>query len=129
LIVLGKALIAGGIARAFGYVNMAPWIIGLGLSQIGEFSFVLARTGLNMGLLSKEAYDLSLTCTVLTMAISPMVSSAALPLGRLWRRWRKQDQAVMSIQVSNTALVDHVVVAGYGRSGTMRHSATLLLTA
>src|SRR5687768_4820273 len=44
LIVLGKALIAGGIARVFGYVNMAPWIIGLGLSQIGEFSFVLART-------------------------------------------------------------------------------------
>jgi monovalent cation:H+ antiporter-2, CPA2 family len=117
LIVLGKALIAGGIARAFGYVNMAPWIIGMGLSQIGEFSFVLARTGLNTGLLSKQAYDLALTCTVLTMATSPMVSSAALPLGRLWRRWRKQDQAVMSIQISNTALVDHVVVAGYGRNG------------
>ena len=33
------------VARAFGYVNMAPWIVGLGLSQIGEFSFVLARTG------------------------------------------------------------------------------------
>jgi CPA2 family monovalent cation:H+ antiporter-2 len=117
MIVLGKALIAGGIARAFGYVNMAPWIVGLGLSQIGEFSFVLARTGLNTGLLSKQTYDLALTCTVLTMAISPIVSSAALPLGRLWRRWRKQDQAVLSIQPSNSAQVDHVVVAGYGRNG------------
>ena len=117
LIVLGKALIAGGIARAFGYVNMAPWIIGLGLSQIGEFSFVLARTGLNTGLLSKQTYDLALTCTVLTMALSPMLSRSALPIGRLWRRWRKQDQTVMTIQLSNTAQVDHVVVAGYGRNG------------
>jgi CPA2 family monovalent cation:H+ antiporter-2 len=117
LIVVGKALIAGGIARAFGYVNMAPWIVGLGLAQIGEFSFVLARTGLSTGLLSKETYDLALTCTVLTMAISPMVSRAALPIGRLWRRWRKQDQAVASIRLSNTAQVDHVVVAGYGRNG------------
>lgn len=117
LIVLGKAVIAGGIARAFGYVNMAPWIIGLGLSQIGEFSFVLARTGLNGSLLSKRTYDLVLTCTVLTMAISPMVSRTALPIGRAWRRWRKQDQAVASIPLSHTALADHVVVAGYGRNG------------
>jgi CPA2 family monovalent cation:H+ antiporter-2 len=96
---------------------MAPWIVGLGLAQIGEFSFVLARTGLNTGLLSRQTYDLALTCTVLTMAISPVVSKAALPVGRLWRRWRKQDQAVMSIPLSYTALADHVVVAGYGRNG------------
>lgn len=117
LIVIGKAIIAGGIARAFGYVNMAPWIVGLGLSQIGEFSFVLARTGLNLGLLSKPTYDLALTCTVLTMAISPMVSSLALPLGRLWRRWRKQDVSFTPMQLSSTALAEHVVVAGYGRNG------------
>jgi CPA2 family monovalent cation:H+ antiporter-2 len=93
LIIVGKALITGGIARAFGYVNMAPWIVGLGLSQIGEFSFVLARTGLSGGLLAKSTYDLALTCTVLTMALSPIVSSAALPLGRLWRRWHGNDSA------------------------------------
>src|SRR6185437_12132362 len=34
LIFLGKALIIGVLARSFGYGNMAPWIIGLGLSQI-----------------------------------------------------------------------------------------------
>ena len=86
---VGKALILGGVARAFGYVNMAPWIVGLGLSQIGEFSFVLARTGLASGLLSKATYDLALTSTVLTMALSPVVSSLALPLGRAWQKWRK----------------------------------------
>ncbi len=55
---------------------MAPWIAGLGLFQIGEFSFVLARSGLGADLLSKATYDLALTCTILTMTLSPLVSSA-----------------------------------------------------
>jgi CPA2 family monovalent cation:H+ antiporter-2 len=60
LIIFGKALIIGLLARAFGYTKMAPWIIGLGL-----------------------------TCTILTMALSPLVLGAALPLGRMWERWHK----------------------------------------
>jgi len=88
LIIVGKALILGLLARVFGYRNMAPWIVGLGLAQIGEFSFVLARGGLNVGLLSSTAYSLGLTCTILTMALSPLVSSAAIPLGQLWDRRR-----------------------------------------
>src|SRR5437762_13056068 len=73
-IFVGKALIIGGVTRLFGYRNMAPWIVGLGLSQIGEFSFVLARTGLSTGSLSKDTYDLALTCTIVTMALAPIVS-------------------------------------------------------
>ncbi len=89
LIIIGKALILGFLTRAFGYTEMTPWIVGLGLSQIGEFSFVLARSGFGAGLLSNTAYGLGLTCTILTMALSPLVSSMALPLGRAWERWRK----------------------------------------
>jgi len=95
---LGKSLIIGGLARAFGYVNMAPWIVGLGLSQIGEFSFVLARVGVGAGLISKSTYDLALTCTVVTMALSPLVSGLAFSLGRAWQErrmpWRTSSKAL-----------------------------------
>lgn len=114
---VGKSIILGGIARAFGYVNMAPWIVGLGLSQIGEFSFVLARTGFTSGVLSKATYDLALTSTVLTMALSPLVAGLALPLGRAWRRRRKPAQTPVPIELPGDGLRDHVIVAGYGRSG------------
>jgi len=114
---LGKSLIIGGLTRAFGYVNMAPWLVGLGLSQIGEFSFVLARSGAGAGLISKSTYDLALTCTVLTMALSPIVSGLALPLGRAWRRWRKPARALAPIEMSTGELSGHIIVAGYGRSG------------
>ena len=87
-IIIGKSLCIGLLARAFGYEKTAPWIIGLGLSQIGEFSFVLARSGVNAKLLSETAYSLALTCTILTMALSPLVSSSAIPLARALQRGR-----------------------------------------
>ena len=105
------------MVRAFGYVNMAPWLVGLGLSQIGEFSFVLARAGVSSGLLSESTYDLALACTVLTMALSPLVSSLALPLGRRWRSWRKPASAPETSRLAEADLDRHVIIAGYGRSG------------
>ena len=114
---LGKSVILGGVAGAFGYVNMAPWIIGLGLSQIGEFTFVLARTGVTSGMLSKPTYDLALTSTVITMALSPLMTKAALPLGRAWRSWRKPAPPPERIELAGDSPHGHVIVAGYGRSG------------
>lgn len=113
----GKAILTGGIARAFGYTYMAPWIIGLGLAQIGEFSFVLARAGYSAKMISPGVYNLALSCTVLTMALSPLVSAAALPLGRAWRRWRRPAPGTLAVPKAPAALSNHVILAGYGRTG------------
>jgi monovalent cation:H+ antiporter-2, CPA2 family len=117
LIIAGKSVIFGVLARAFGYVNMAPWIVGLGLSQVGEFSFVLAQMGRTSQMLAKETYDLALTCTVLTMALSPIVSATALPLGRAWRRWRKTPAFNGHVEIPRHQLEGHVIIGGYGRTG------------
>jgi len=126
-IIAGKAVIFFAIARAFGYRNMAPWIVGLGLAQVGEFSFVLARSGLSTGMISKGAYDLALTCTVITMGLSPVVSAAALPLGRWWRRRFPQlaplPASASAIEAPPVTKEAHVVVAGYGRTGRAVASA------
>jgi CPA2 family monovalent cation:H+ antiporter-2 len=114
---VAKSLLIGLLVRAFGYVNMAPWIVGLGLSQIGEFSFVLARAGLTSGTLSKTTYDLALTCTVLTMAFSPLASRLALPLGHAWRSRRGPGSPSAPVEPIAEPLREHVILAGYGRSG------------
>jgi len=114
---LGKSLLIGLLVRAFGYVNMAPWIVGLGLSQIGEFSFVLARAGVTSGTLSKPTYDLALTSTVISMALSPLVSRLALPLGRAWRRLHRSRVSSAPAEPLTEPVRDHVIVAGYGRTG------------
>lgn len=116
-IVFGKALLTAVIARAFGYGNTAPWIIGLGLSQIGEFSFVLARSGRSLGAISKDTYDLALTCTILTIAISPVLSAVAPALGRRWLSLFPRTNPFDNIAPPATGLRDHVVIAGCGRTG------------
>ncbi|MFN7925796.1 MAG: cation:proton antiporter [Bryobacteraceae bacterium] len=117
-IVAGKALVIGVITRSFGYRFMAPWIAGLGLSQIGEFSFVLARTALHGGFVSKPLYDLVLAATVLSMALSPLIASAALPLGRAWQRRFPSSAPLAERELpAGPRRRQHVVVGGFGRTG------------
>jgi len=116
-IVASKSLILGVLARGFGYRNMAPWIIGLGLSQIGEFSFVLARTGRAGNFITKDTYDLALTCTVLSMALSPLVFPGLLPAARALARRLRPPAPAADMPLPRTTLENHVVVAGFGRTG------------
>jgi CPA2 family monovalent cation:H+ antiporter-2 len=112
-----KSVFIGLLARAFGYIYMAPWIIGLGLASIGEFSFVLARTGIRGGFITKDTYDYALTCTILSIAAAPSVAGLALPLGRWWRRRFPSPPAGRPIEAPRELLRDHILVAGYGRTG------------
>jgi CPA2 family monovalent cation:H+ antiporter-2 len=120
LVVVGKALIFGTIARVFGYVNAAPLIVGLGLFQIGEFSFVLAKVGLNTDSISEDLYSLILTTAVVTMVLTPFFSRLAVPIYQHWRRYQPRD-TVSTFNMPTEVLTDHVVVVGYGRIG---HVAT-----
>jgi len=120
-VTIGKALVCGGVARAFGYIYQAPFLVGLGLSQVGEFSFVLARSGLSGGFLTKDTYDLALTTTVLSMAISPLVFRLAAPIGRRLGRLGPAGTPPAAASAGARAVMGqetaHVVVAGYGRTG------------
>jgi CPA2 family monovalent cation:H+ antiporter-2 len=126
ILIVGKAIICGLVARAFGYIFSAPWLVGLGLAQVGEFSFVLARAGLESGALTKGTYDLALSCTVLSMTVSPAVLALALPLYRLSIRGRAPQPARPIDVPAAVGHRDHVVVAGFGRTG---HAVVAALSA
>ena len=80
LVIIGKGVIFAGITRAFGYTNVVPLAAGLGLSQVGEFSFVLARVGVVTDSISQELYSLTLTVAVITMLLTPVLASLTSPL-------------------------------------------------
>ncbi|HBD09990.1 MAG TPA: portal protein, partial [Syntrophobacteraceae bacterium] len=58
LVSVGKGAIFATVTRLFGYGNVVPLAVGLGLFQIGEFSFVLSRVGLKTGSISGDMYSL-----------------------------------------------------------------------
>src|SRR2546428_13261442 len=69
----GKALLAAGGPLLLGYSGRVALLAGLAVSQIGEFSFVLAREGRGTGLLSENLYQTFLAVAVLTMLVTPFL--------------------------------------------------------
>ena len=115
-IVVGKGLILAGIVRAFGYWNVIPLAVGLTLFQVGEFAFVLARAGLASGALSADVYNLAMNAAIVTMVLTPLVSSS-VP-GLYERFWPKPSrEAFEATNIPETGLRDQVVICGAGRVG------------
>jgi monovalent cation:H+ antiporter-2, CPA2 family len=52
-------------------------LTGLALSQVGEFSFVLSRLGLEYSLLTEETYQAFLAVSIITMGVTPFVINAS----------------------------------------------------
>jgi len=117
LVAAGKGIIFALLARIFGYGNVVPLAVGLGLFQIGEFSFVLARTGLDAQAIGKDVYAYILTTAIISMVLTPFVSGLTAPLYALRKRWYKRE-ALQTKNIPKTGLLDHVVIAGGGRIGS-----------
>jgi CPA2 family monovalent cation:H+ antiporter-2 len=113
---MGKALIFGTMAPVFGYRNVVPLAVALGLFQVGEFSFVLARVGISTNSISRELYSLVLNTAIITMVLTPIVSGLTTPLYAIRKRWFRHEP-LQSINLPKTGLQDHVVIAGAGRVG------------
>jgi CPA2 family monovalent cation:H+ antiporter-2 len=113
---VGKAAILAVIVRAFGYWNVVPLAVGLTLFQVGEFAFVLARTGRSIGAIPEDVYALTLNTAIVTMALTPVVSSLVPWLyGRFWPK--RSRETFETINLPPAGLADHVIVAGAGRVG------------
>ncbi len=117
LIVAGKFIVFSSLSLLFKYRNIIPLALGLGLAQIGEFSFVLARTGEQSGVIDKNFYSLVLAVSVITMILSPFLTMLSAPLYSLKRKVFKHEQ-VQTINMPEGGLSGHVLIAGGGRVGS-----------
>ena len=115
-IIIGKGIIFSVLVRIFGYSNVIPLAVGLGMFQIGEFSFVLAGVGLTSKAISQELYGLLLNTAIFTMLLTPVISSLTAPLYALRKKWFRHE-SLQTINLPQTGLHDHVVIAGGGQTG------------
>lgn len=123
LVFVGKFLIITPLVKLFRYPLKTAILVGLGLTQIGEFSFVLASEGQALGLVSRRVYLLILGTTAVTLVVTPFILRL-VPLAFNWLEtlpFLKQffDPTEMPRAVSDEAeqLKEHVVICGYGRGG------------
>lgn len=121
LIVMGKyvlTVLLGFLIRRPAYTFL---VVAAGLSQIGEFSFILGQAGLSMGLLNQDQYSMILAGALLSIMINPLMFRSINTSEKCLRKfpsvWKWIDRHGPSPAAEVEPLSDHVVVIGYGRVG------------
>lgn len=85
---------------------------GLSLAQIGEFSFIIAQTGIKEGLLSAEMNDTFLAVSIFSLFLTPIIMSFSSKVADRFRSFSGELS-----QTENPGLKDHVIIAGFGLNG------------
>ena len=117
-----KTFVTMGVSYVLGFSLRTAVICSLAIAQIGEFSFVLSKVGLDARLLDAELYQLFLAAAVGTMALTP-VMHALSPAVATWLENRlprrlSAGRWMMGLESTTTApLTDHVIIVGYGLNG------------
>lgn len=120
-----KAGVGALAVRLLGFSLRTALLAGFTLSQVGEFSFILSRTGIEIGLLPGEHEQLFLAVSVLTMAATPFIIAAApsladgilaLPLPG-WVRGAGEDLGNGRVEDEEEPLSDHLIIVGFGING------------
>jgi CPA2 family monovalent cation:H+ antiporter-2 len=112
LILVAKAAVWITVALAFGLPAPAALAVGLGQTQIGEFSFVIAQLGRQVGLLSAQTYSVILAASLITLLVNALVFRRSRPLERWIDRWAP------TVATAPAAAAPAAVIVGYGRVGS-----------
>ena len=73
LVVFLKSLVGGLTAFLLGHTFRGTVLVGIALSQVGEFSFILAKQGKDFAILDDYFYQMFLAVAIITMSISPFL--------------------------------------------------------
>ncbi|HET7220482.1 MAG TPA: cation:proton antiporter [Vicinamibacterales bacterium] len=121
LLVVVKAIVASGSLWIVSTPVRVAVTAGIGLAQVGEFSFILGRSGLDVGLVSPGEWQILLAASIATMVITPALVAVAPRVGS-WVA-EKTRAAAQIAHADSDALTDHVVILGFGVGGRLLGAA------
>jgi CPA2 family monovalent cation:H+ antiporter-2 len=116
VVMLGKPIAAWLVVRALGHNERYASTIAASVSQIGEFSFILAGLAISLKLMPREARDLVLAAALISIVLNPLVFASV----RRWQR-RREGQPMPDDRADPGPPVPtgpHGIVVGYGRVGS-----------
>ncbi|MBB3442940.1 Kef family K(+) transporter [Sinorhizobium sp. B11] len=135
IIVIGKSVAAFLIVLLFRKPVGTALTISASLGQIGEFSFILAALGVDLGLLPEEGRDLILAGAIISIILNPLLFFVCDRMRPLLEAKREEpaeapvpatdtvtahvEEHVDADDVHPTALSGHAILVGYGRVGSI----------
>src|SRR5882672_3790844 len=113
MIVIGKAIIWTAVVRVFGQPFRTALLVGTGLTQIGEFSFILVQVARGAGLVGDDVYNATLAASLFSILFNVLlVRHVPGWLDALWH-FRARGPSVAESTGSGG-----VVLCGFGRVGS-----------
>jgi monovalent cation:H+ antiporter-2, CPA2 family len=117
LIVVGKFVVWTIIVLSFRYSLLTAVAVGVGLTQIGEFSFVLVQVARNAKIIGSDMYNATLAASLITILLNAaLVRYIPSVLARV--RHARQISALFQTSEAPEDLRDHVIICGFGRVGS-----------
>ena len=129
VIMIGKPLAAFGITAILGYPSRVALAIAAVLGQIGEFSFMLAVLGRQLGILPDEATNALVAAAIVSISVNPLIYRTVEPVERwlarrpgVWgflnRRARSSSSTTpRESEASEASPLYRAVIIGYGPVG------------
>ena len=118
-----KFILVAALMRGFGYLPYTALLTGVGVVQVGEFSFLLAESAASREIVDSNFLPLVVVSAVVTMALTPAAIAAGhkalLSAGQKFVILRPYGAETERIRGSRTPMEDHVVVCGLGRLGSL----------
>jgi CPA2 family monovalent cation:H+ antiporter-2 len=113
MIVVGKLILRTLVVWLFGQPFWTSLLVGVGLSQIGEFSFILVQVARAAGHVGPDVYNATLAASLVTILINAALVRT-VP-GWIARLRGVEEQAAPPVTEPTTG---HVVLCGFGRVGS-----------
>jgi CPA2 family monovalent cation:H+ antiporter-2 len=129
LLLLVKTITASFAALLLKYPLAIALMVGFSLAQIGEFSFILAKTGKSFDLIDQTAYQLFLAVAVLSMLVTPFLINLGQHAEKI-SRWvplpKRIKQRRFDTKNKPPRLTSHLIIVGYGLNGkNLAHAAQI----
>ena len=116
LLITCKALLAGITAFLLGHTFRGVVMVGIALSQVGEFSFILAKLGLDYKIIDTFYYQLFIAVAVISMALTPLLMLVSRPIANVLLRLPLPKKMVEGIfplpEIDIPELCNHLVFIG-----------------
>jgi CPA2 family monovalent cation:H+ antiporter-2 len=105
------------VTLLFGYGVWTALLVGIGLTQIGEFSFILVQAARTAGHVGEDVYNATLAASLVTILINAaLVRYAPDWIGRV--RLTRQERQLPHSAAQPEGLSGHVLLMGFGRVGS-----------
>ncbi|MCB1149041.1 MAG: cation:proton antiporter, partial [Chlamydiia bacterium] len=125
ILLLLRPLLAFLIVKIARYPFAVALTVALAIAQIGEYSFILAEEGSNLGILPDNAYDILVACAFITIGLNPILFQLVEAFGRrILRGGRKNSSKLEELSIEKLQerkkrgdFFPRAIVIGFGPVG------------